>query len=110
MNWKRWVAGLVGVGMLASMAAPLFYEQLHVDPSLRPGAQVLTPEIERQLSCSVEAACGPLRQAGTLVLVGTPELLPTGTFPPGYAECAAAQLGTAFGEQIELTPCEKVLP
>ncbi|MBM4389950.1 MAG: hypothetical protein FJ090_02400 [Deltaproteobacteria bacterium] len=109
MAAPRWTWALLALPVLGgvlSVAAPFVFESRHIPAELRPGAQPLTPQVERELSCAVEAACGPLRAPVTLELGGAPELNPSDVMPPGYADCAAKHLGRAFGELIQLSPCE----
>ena len=97
----RWVWALpLGLGLAASVLSPIVWNMQH-------GVEgVLTEADEASLSCSVEAACGALRGPVTLLQVTVPELLPDDVQPPGYADCAARHVGTAFGPEIRLTPCK----
>jgi hypothetical protein len=100
-----WIS-LPAVGLVGGIVAPLVWESRNVPYALTPEGAQLTPEVEAQLSCAVEQACGPLKGEVTLELAHAPELVPADVMPPGYAECAADRLGTAFGQEIRLTPCK----
>lgn len=88
------------------MLSPLVWNARHGTA----GDAVLTAEDEAKLSCSIEAACGPLRDDVVLRLLGRPEVEPEGVQPPGYAECAAGHVGAAFGPELRLSPCRSPRP
>jgi hypothetical protein len=99
-----WIS-LPVVGLAGGMVAPLVWESRNVPYALTPEGAELTPEVEAQLSCAVEEACGALKGEVTLEMAHAPELVPADVMPPGYADCAAERLGTAFGLEIRLSPC-----
>ena len=97
------------VGAVGALLGPIVYEQRHIPADLRSLPSAPTPSVERDLSCAVEATCGPLRGPATLTLGAAgaaPTVEPVEALPPGYAECAARVLGDTISGALRLAPCE----